>query len=123
MFQLAETGLCRAIIPKVASLSTIRRKPQQSVNPGIDLAVEQEQSSGMSAYEALLKELAGQPDSIARKLLDYLHAIAPTPTQQNGVSPAAGGHFSRYWSCYYGAFEGEEWDEPCELPFEKREEW
>lgn len=77
----------------------------------------------MSAYEALLQELASQPDSVSRKLLDYLHAIAPDPGEQQGAAPVAGGHFSRYWSRHYGAFEGEDWDEPGELPFERREEW
>ena len=78
----------------------------------------------MSAQEILVKELARQPESVAQKLLDYLHALAPQPTQPHGdAARRAGGHFSTYWSRHYGAFDGEEWEEPREVPFEQREEW
>jgi len=78
----------------------------------------------MSAYEALLKELARQPESVAQKLLDYLHALAPDTTPPpHGATRGASGHFSTYWSHFYGTFEGEEWEESRELPYEKREEW
>lgn len=77
----------------------------------------------MSAYDALLKELAHQPDSVASKLLDYLHALAPETSSGNGGPKTTAGHFSIYWSRHYGAFEGEEWEEPRELPYEKREDW
>ena len=78
----------------------------------------------MSAYEALLNELARQPDSVARKLLDYLHVVAPATTPQPSGEPReTGGYFSSYWGHFYGAFDGEEWEESRELPYEKREEW
>lgn len=78
----------------------------------------------MSAKEMLAQELARQPDSIAQRLLDYLHALSPASA--NGDSPpqpVTGGQFTSYWSRFYGAFEGETWDEPSELPNEKREDW
>ncbi|MCI0534845.1 MAG: hypothetical protein L0Z50_06430 [Verrucomicrobiales bacterium] len=77
----------------------------------------------MSAYEALLQELARQPDSVAQKLLDYLHGLALGPAPKSGASGGASAHFLTYWSRFYGAFEGEEWEEPRDLPYEKREEW
>ncbi|MEK7675056.1 MAG: hypothetical protein AAB676_04360 [Verrucomicrobiota bacterium] len=78
----------------------------------------------MSAHEALQKELVRQPESVAQKLLDYLHALTPqTAPEHNSAARGTGGHFSTYWSRFYGAFEGEEWEEPRELPCEKREEW
>ena len=76
----------------------------------------------MSVREILLKELARQPDEVAQKLLDYLHALTP----QRGSAAhggETGGHFAAYWNRYYGALEGKEWEEPTELPIEKREEW
>jgi len=76
----------------------------------------------MSAREALLQELARQPDDVAQKLLDYLRAL--TPNHGSAASGGeTGGHFAAYWKRYYGAFEGQEWEEPAELPPEKREEW
>ena len=78
----------------------------------------------MSAHETLVKELARQPESVAAKLLDYLHALAPeTASSPNGAGPGVGGYFATYWSRHYGKFEGEEWEEPREWPYEKREEW
>ena len=78
----------------------------------------------MSAKETLVQELAGQPDSIAQKLLEYLHALSPASA--NGrlqPQPLAGGYFDSHWSRFYGACEGEAWAEPPELPNEKREDW
>lgn len=78
----------------------------------------------MSAKEMLAQELARQPDSIAQRLLDYLHALSPASANGGSSSqPLSGGHFASHWSRFYGAFEGEAWDEPHELPNEKREDW
>jgi len=76
----------------------------------------------MSVRDALIYELAHQPDEVAQKLLDYLHALVPEPgSRVDGRATA--GYFSGYWKRHYGAFEGKEWSEPAELPAEKREEW
>ena len=79
----------------------------------------------MSVKEMLAQELARQPDSIAQRLLEYLHALSPASvvSGDSPSQPVTGGHFTSYWSRFYGAFEGEVWDEPSELPNEKREDW
>ena len=85
---------------------------------------DREHFPGMSARDTLIKELAGAPESVAGILLDYLHQLAPRGgAEGSGAGTGQEGHFSRYWSRHYGAFEGEEWLEPAELPYEKREEW
>ena len=76
----------------------------------------------MSSREVLVEELRRQPDAVARKLLDYLHALVPE-SAQNGAATLPQGNFATYWNRYYGAFDGEVWEEPPELPAEKREEW
>lgn len=78
----------------------------------------------MSAHETLVKELARQPESVAARLLDYLHVLVPEthPSEPESVGKR-GGFFSGYWSRHYGAFGGEDWDEPPDLPVEQREEW
>lgn len=75
----------------------------------------------MSARDALLRELARQPDDVAQKLLDYLHAMSDRSAP--GAGAASDGHFATYWKQYYGALEGEQWEEPLELPPERRDEW
>lgn len=78
----------------------------------------------MSAKEMLAQELARQPDSIAQRLLEYLHALSPGPVGGGSPPPpVASGHFASHWSRFYGAFDGEVWEEPHELPNEKREDW
>lgn len=77
----------------------------------------------MSAREALIHELEQQPDAVAQKLLDYLHALSPQSASMGGSSANGERHFAGYWSRFYGAFDGEQWDEPAELPNESREEW
>ena len=78
----------------------------------------------MSAKEMLAHELARQPDSIAQRLLEYLHALSPASGSGGSPPPpVASGHFASHWRQFYGAFEGETWDEPGELPNEKREDW
>mgnify|MGYP000974470930 CR=1 FL=1 len=76
----------------------------------------------MSARDILLYELQRQPDSVASKLLEYLHTLVPETSQTGGPSPERS-DFSSHWNRFYGAFEGEPWEEPAELPVEKREEW
>ncbi|MBI2925029.1 MAG: hypothetical protein HYY24_04905 [Verrucomicrobia bacterium] len=72
----------------------------------------------------LLRELSRQPEAVAQKLLDYLHAIAPPAGESdNRTRQAPSGHFAGYWHRFYGAFDGEAWDEPRELQNEHREEW
>ena len=81
-------------------------------------------SSGMSARDTLIHELARAPESVAGMLLDYLHQLAPRAGRESRDAGAGNdGYFNRHWSRFYGAFEGEEWLEPAELPYEKREEW
>lgn len=56
----------------------------------------------MSAYESLLKEFARQPESVAQKLLDYFHALAPDTTPQpHGAARKEGGRFSTYWRRFF----------------------
>lgn len=76
----------------------------------------------MQAREILAEELQHQPEAIAYKLLDYLHSLSPTPIpSQKSSSSEQTDYFISYWSRFYGAFE--QWDEPFELPAEKREDW
>lgn len=78
----------------------------------------------MSAKEMLAQELARQPDSIAQRLLEYLHALSPESVSGGSLPrPVASGHFASHWRQFYGAFDGESWEEPKELPNEKREDW
>ncbi len=74
----------------------------------------------MSARTMLIEELARAPEGVARVLLTQLRQMMPA----NGTANLPGqDHFESYWSQFYGAFEGAEWNEPAELPFEKREAW
>ena len=73
----------------------------------------------MSARDQLKQEMASLPESVIERLLIYLHSL-PAPQTP---SPLNGDHFASYWSRWYGALGDEPWDEPAELPFEKREAW
>ena len=74
----------------------------------------------MSARTLLIEELARAPEGVARELLNHLRQLMPA----NGAKSLPGqDHFDSYWSKLYGTFEGAEWNEPVELPFEKREAW
>jgi hypothetical protein len=77
----------------------------------------------MSVRDALVQEIEQQPESVAQKLLDYLHALSPYPANSDTGGDKARGYFAGYWKRYYGVFEGERWDESAELPNEKREDW
>ncbi|WP_395744241.1 hypothetical protein [Prosthecobacter sp.] len=68
----------------------------------------------------LIEELARAPEGVARVLLTHLRQLMPSSERTN--SPGQD-HFQSYWSQFYGSFEGAEWNEPAELPFEKREAW
>jgi hypothetical protein len=74
----------------------------------------------MSARTMLIEELARAPEAVARELLTQLREMMPVESSKN---LAGRDHFESYWSQFYGAFEGAEWREPTELPFEKREAW
>ena len=81
-----------------------------------------EKMVAMSDRETLLQELKDEPDEIARKLLEYLHTLK-AGSRQLASQERAMGQFEKYWKRYYGALEGAAWDEPGELPPEKREDW
>jgi hypothetical protein len=74
----------------------------------------------MSSRSVLIEEVSRQPEAVAQKLLDYLHALVPSSVGSGAGQP---GQFAAHWSRYYGALEGQEWDEAPELPAEKREDW
>jgi len=74
----------------------------------------------MSARTMLIEELARAPEAVARELLVHLRKIMPVESVKN---QAVQDHFESYWNQFYGAFEGAEWREPAELPFERREDW
>ena len=77
----------------------------------------------MSARQQLIQALDNQPDKLAGLLLIYLHSLPGyVPPPKPADAPAVD-YWETHWSKFYGAFEGEEWDEPAELPFEVREEW
>ena len=76
----------------------------------------------MSAREQLQREAALLPDGVAQRLLDFLHAL-PASDLAPATPPSKDDYFQSYWSQWYGCCEGEEWNEPPELPFEKREIW
>lgn len=74
----------------------------------------------MSARTLLLEELARAPEGVAQDLLVHLRGLMSS----NKVGETAGkDHFETYWSQLYGSLEGCEWNEPADLPFEKREAW
>jgi hypothetical protein len=61
----------------------------------------------MSARTMLIEELARAPEGVARELLTHLRQLMPA----NGTQGLAGqDHFESYWSQFYGAFEGAEWN-------------
>ena len=77
----------------------------------------------MSSRQQLLQALEDQPEEVAGRLLMYLHSL---PGYVPQAKPAEGGtanYWDDHWSKFYGAFEGEEWPELEEQPFEVREEW
>ncbi len=77
----------------------------------------------MSAIETLIHELQGQPEAVARKALDYLRGLPEWQNSDGVKTRPAAGCFDSYWREFYGAFEGEPWEEPPELPAERRESW
>lgn len=89
----------------------------------IDRSSGREHNGGMSALETLIHELQGQPEMVARKALDYARSL-PEWKGNAGVPAQPGlGYFNSHWREFYGAFEGEPWEEPPELPAERREPW
>jgi hypothetical protein len=73
----------------------------------------------MSARTLLIEEIARAPENVAREMLGYLRGLMP-----GGKPPSSDkDHFEAYWKHLYGSMEGVEWNEPAELPFEKREAW
>ena len=73
----------------------------------------------MSARDQLKQEMTSLPEAVIERLLVYLHSLPTSPP----AMPMNGDHFTNYWSRWYGALGEELWDEPAELPFEKRETW
>jgi hypothetical protein len=73
----------------------------------------------MSARTLLIEEIARTPENVAREMLVHLRRLLPEKTPRAPVND----HFENYWSKLYGCMEGETWNEPVELPFEKREVW
>lgn len=76
----------------------------------------------MSVREQLQREASLLPDATVQRLLDYLHSI-PAEDLPNSTPAPQGDYFDGYWSLWYGRCEGQEWDEPAELPQETREPW
>lgn len=79
----------------------------------------------MSTREALIHEILRQPEPVLRELQDYLAFLAEH--QKNGANappaPAAEAWPAGYFQKTAGAFAGEQWERPAQLPFEKRTEW
>lgn len=65
------------------------------------------------------KKSPGRQRNVAREMLAHLRRLLPEKTPTVPVND----HFENYWSKLYGCMEGETWNEPMELPFEKREAW
>jgi hypothetical protein len=78
-----------------------------------------EDTTKMTARTLLIEEIARTPESVAREMLAHLRCLLPEKTPQLPVND----HFDSYWSKLYGCMEGETWNEPVDLPFEKREDW
>ena len=79
----------------------------------------------MSTREALIQEILKQPEPVLRELQHYLVFLAGhLGNEANGV-PTPG---SKVWPAGYfqktaGAFAGEQFERPPQLPFEKRQQW
>ena len=69
--------------------------------------------SGMSALQQLIEELNRQPEQVAGEVLMYLHSL-PGYTQPAAPEKKGEDYWESHWSKFYGAFEGEEWEEPAE---------
>ena len=77
----------------------------------------------MSVRQQLIEELSYQPEQVAGPLLMYLHSLPGyTPPAEVAEKPGVD-YWESHWSKFYGVFEGEEWEEPPDQPYEAREEW
>ena len=77
----------------------------------------------MSARQQLIEELSRQPEQVAGKLLMYLHSLPGYAQPVAAIGEQSADFWESHWSKFYGAFEGEPWEEPPEQPYEVREEW
>jgi len=78
----------------------------------------------MSTRDALIQEILKQPEPLLRELRHYLAFLVEH--QENGANETptrAEAWPASYFEKTAGAFAGEPFERPLQLPFEKREEW
>lgn len=78
----------------------------------------------MSTRDALIQELMKQPEQVLREVQHYLDSLVGDESHNgNGAKPKASAWPEKYFERTAGAFAGEPFERPPQLPFEKREEW
>jgi hypothetical protein len=80
----------------------------------------------MSTRDALIQELMKQPEPVLLEMREHLDAlIKPGAHNGNGdgAKTTASSWPQKYFEHTAGAFAGENFERPAQLPFEKREEW
>jgi hypothetical protein len=78
----------------------------------------------MSTRDALIQELMKQPEPVLREVQHYLDSLVEHESPNgNGAKSQASVWPEKYFERTAGAFAGEPFERPPQLPFEKREEW
>ncbi len=79
----------------------------------------------MSTRDALIQELMKQPEQVLREVQHYLDSLVEHESHNgNGTKPKVSSAWpEKYFERTAGAFAGESFERPPQLPFEKREEW
>jgi hypothetical protein len=78
----------------------------------------------MSTRDALIQELMRQPEPVLQKMRQHLDALVRLEGQNgNSNRGTKSGWPQEYFKHTAGAFAGEVFERPAQLPFEKREDW
>ncbi|HMP83070.1 MAG TPA: hypothetical protein PKA41_10255 [Verrucomicrobiota bacterium] len=78
----------------------------------------------MSTRDALIQELMKQPERVLREVRHYLDSLIESESHDsNGAKLKPSAWPDNYFDRTAGAFAGEPFERPPQLPFEKREEW
>jgi hypothetical protein len=78
----------------------------------------------MSTRDALIQELMKQPEQVLLEIQHHLDSLTKHQAHNgNGTKTGASAWPKGYFERTAGAFAGEHFERPPQLPFEKREEW
>ena len=78
----------------------------------------------MSTRDALIQELMKQPEQVLLEMRHQLDLLVEHQAHNgNGTMAKTSAWPEKYFERTAGAFAGEPFERPAQLPFEKREEW